>query len=140
MKQNLQMAALGVTDLQKYVTFYTKCLKWRISDKSTGDLVIFNVGGLGLALYPIDELAKDANVPNNHQGFSGVTFSFMAKSEKEVDTILSEIKLMGGTITKPAEKVFWGGYSGYFQDPDGYLFEVAFNPFWEMDENGKIDF
>lgn len=124
MKQNLQMAALGVKDLQKSKEFYTKCLKWKISDKSTGDLILFNIGGMGLALYPIDELAKDANIPNDHHGFSGTTFSFMASSENEVDKILSEIAEYGDYIAKPAEKVFWGGYSGYFRNPDGNVILV----------------
>ena len=140
MIQKIHMAALGVKSMDKSIDFYTNCLGWKLSDKSTDDLKIFNMGGFGLALYPIEELAKDANVPNDHKGFSGTTFSFNAKSEEEVDAILKSIAEFGAEIPKPAEKVFWGGYSGYFKDPDGYLFEVAFNPFWEIDENNNIEF
>lgn len=69
--------------------------------------------------------------------FSGLTISYNTKSEKEVD-ILEQVAKLGGTIVKPAQKVYWGGYSGYFKDLDGHLFEIAYNPFWELDENDNV--
>jgi uncharacterized glyoxalase superfamily protein PhnB len=83
-------------------------------------------------------LAEDATINEAGSGFSGITLSYNAKSEKEVDEVLAEVKILGATIIKPAQKVFWGGYSGYFQDPDGHIIEVAFNPFWKLDENDNI--
>jgi uncharacterized glyoxalase superfamily protein PhnB len=77
-------------------------------------------------------------VENNGSGFSGITLSHNTKSEKEVDEVLKEVERLGATIVKPAQKVFWGGYSGYFKDPDGHLIEVAFNPFWGLDRNDNI--
>jgi uncharacterized protein len=78
-------------------------------------------------------------VKDNPVGFSGITLSYNAKSEQEVDEVIEEIKNLGAEIVKPPEKVFWGGYSGYFKDPDGHLFEVVFNPVWEFDENDNLD-
>ena len=91
-----------------------------------------------LALYPKHLLAEDATVSAEGSGFTGITIAHNAKSEKEVDEVLAEVEKLGATIVKPAQKVFWGGYSGYFKDPDGYLFEVAFNPFWKLDADGNV--
>jgi uncharacterized protein len=138
MRQKLALITLGVGDLEKTVDFYEKGLGWKKSGYSTGDLVLFNVGGVYLALYPRKLLAEDATVDDKGSGFSGITLSHLARSEAEVEQVLAEVKKLGATIVKPAQKVFWGGYSGYFKDLDGYLFEVAFNPFWELNEEGSI--
>jgi predicted lactoylglutathione lyase len=127
-----------VKDLKKSLAFYEKGLGWKRSEKSMDDLVLFPLGGITLALYPIGELAKDAMLEYHPSSFSGITLSYNAKSEQEVNEILEQVKNLGGNIIKPAQKVFWGGYSGYFKDPDGYVFEVAFNPFWELDENDNL--
>jgi uncharacterized protein len=105
---------------------------------STGDLVLFSLGEMVLALYPRRLLAEDATVEAAGSGFSGITLSHLAKSEAEVEAVLAEVAKLGATVVKPAQKVFWGGYSGYFKDLDGHLIEVAFNPFWELDENGNL--
>lgn len=102
------------------------------------DLALFPLGGITLALYPRQELADDAMIKNTQSDFAGLTISYNAKSESEVDTVLKEVESLGATIIKPALKVFWGGYSGYFKDLDGHIFEVAFNPFWELDENDNL--
>jgi uncharacterized glyoxalase superfamily protein PhnB len=91
-----------------------------------------------LALHPRKALAKDATVSPTGSGFSGMTLSYNARSEEEVNEVLKKVKSAGATILKPAQKVYWGGYSGYFKDPDGHLIEVAYNPFWELDENDNI--
>ncbi len=101
-------------------------------------MALFDLCGVGLALYSRKLLAEDATVPEAGTGFSGITLAYNAKSEAEVDQVLSEVSKLGATIVKQAQKVFWGGYSGYFKDPDGHLIEVAFNPFWELDEKGNI--
>lgn len=89
-------------------------------------------------MYPRKLLAEDATVDAAGSGFSGVTFSYGAKNEAEVDEVLAEVGKLGATVVKPAQKVFWGGYSGYFKDPDGHLIEVAYNPFWKLDKNGNF--
>lgn len=138
MRQKLNLITLGVDDFQKALDFYEKGLGWKISDKSMDGLALFPLGGITLALHPRQELANDATLKFQPTEFSGMTISFNAKSEKEVDEVMSKVAELGATIIKPAQKVFWGGYSGYFKDLDGYLFEVAFNPFWELDDNDNL--
>lgn len=138
MRQKLTLITLGVANLEKAQNFYEKGLGWKKSSASTENLVVFSLGGIGLALYPRKLLAEDATVDEAGSGFSGVTLSYNAKNEAEVDEVLVEVEKLGATIVKPAQKVFWGGYSGYFKDPDGHLIEVAYNPFWELDEAGDL--
>jgi predicted lactoylglutathione lyase len=138
MRQKLNLITLGVDDFQKSIDFYEKGLGWKKSDKSMDDLALFPLGGITLALYPRQELADDTTLQPESTQFSGLTLSYNAKSEKEVDDVLREVEELGAKIIKPAQKVFWGGYSGYFKDLDGHLFEVAFNPYWELDENDNL--
>ena len=138
MRQKLNLITLGTADFQKSVDFYEKGLGWKKSDKSLDGLALFDLGGIILALHPRDELAADTTLPYQASSFSGRTISHNTRSEKEVDEILEKVALLGGTIVKPAQKVYWGGYSGYFKDLDGHLFEVAYNPFWELDELDNV--
>jgi uncharacterized glyoxalase superfamily protein PhnB len=140
MRQKITLITLGVTDLGRAVKFYEKGLKWKKSSASTEQLVLFDLGGVGLALYPRELLAKDATVPEAGSGFEGITISCNTKNEAEVDQVLLEAEKAGATIVKQGQKVFWGGYRGYFKDPDGHLIEVAYNPFWELDKQGNIKF
>jgi catechol 2,3-dioxygenase-like lactoylglutathione lyase family enzyme len=138
MRQKLNLITLGVDDLERSLNFYEKGLGWKKSDKSVDDLALFPLGGITLALYPVKELAADVTLAYAPSRFAGITFSYNAKSESEVDEVLKQVEELGAVIIKPAQKVFWGGYSGYFKDLDGYIFEVAFNPFWEFDENDNL--
>ena len=138
MRQKLNLITLGVDDFEKSLNFYEKGLGWKKSDKSMDQLALFPLGGITLALYPRQELADDTTLKFQPAEFSGLTLSYNAKSEQEVDEVLNTVGKLGATIIKKAQKVFWGGYSGYFKDPDGHLFEVAFNPFWELDENDNL--
>jgi uncharacterized protein len=138
MRQKLNLITLGVSNIENSVEFYEKGLGWRRSSASMDDLILFPLGGIVLALYPRHLLADDANVENDGTGFTGITFSYNAYSEKEVDEVMQEVEKLGAEVIKPPQKVFWGGYSGYFKDPDGNLIEVAYNPFWKLDENDNL--
>jgi len=138
MRQKLNLITLGVDDFEKSLNFYEKGLGWKRSEKSISGLALFPLGGMTLALYPRHELAEDTTLHYKPTEFSGMTISYNTRSEEEVDDILKQVEVLGATIIKPAQKVFWGGYSGYFKDLDGYLFEVAYNPFWELDENDNL--
>jgi len=138
MRQKLNLITLGVDDFKKSLDFYEKGLGWKKSDKSMDDFALFPLGGITLALYPRHALAEDVTVEYQPSQFSGITLAYNTKSEKEVDEVLEKVRRLGATIIKPAQKVFWGGYSGYFKDLDGYVFEVAYNPFWELDENDNF--
>ena len=138
MRQKLSLITLGVSDFQKSLAFYEQGLGWKKSSSSLEDLALFSLGGIVLGLYPRKLLAEDATIDDKGSGFSGITISYNAKSESEVDEVLNQIEQLGATVVKPAQKAFWGGYNGYFKDLDGHLFEVAFNPFWELDENDNV--
>lgn len=137
MRQKLNLITLGVDDFEKSVAFY-EGLGWKRSAASVEELALFPLGGIVLALHPRHALAEDAMTTDSKPGFSGITISFNAKSEDEVNEVMKEVAQQGGTIVKPAQKVYWGGYSGYFKDPSGHLIEVAHNPFWDFDENDNL--
>ena len=136
-EQRFTMVSLGVRDLARAAEFYEDGLGWTRSSESNESIVFFKMGGVLLGLYSWDGLAEDAKMSPEGSGFSGITIAHNARSKEEVDSILDIAKAAGATIQKPAEEVFWGGYSGYFADPDGHLWEVAYNPFWPLDEEGR---
>src|SRR5882757_8663351 len=133
MRQKLNLITFGVNDFNKSLEFYEKGLGWKKSSSSMDELALFPLGGIVLALHPRADLAADATVDPAGSGFSGITISYNATSELEVDEVMKQVEELGATIVKPAQKAFWGGYSGYFRDLDGHLLEVAYNPFWELD-------
>jgi catechol 2,3-dioxygenase-like lactoylglutathione lyase family enzyme len=137
MEQRVSIITLGVVNLQRSREFYER-LGWRRSMPQNEGIVFFQTGGMALALYPRDELAKDANIPSEVGSFSGVTLAFNARNREEVDAVLAEAQTAGAKLVKPAQEAFWGGYSGYFADPDGFLWEVAWNPFFQIAEDGSI--
>ncbi|WP_404451378.1 VOC family protein [Virgibacillus necropolis] len=137
----LNLLTLGVEDIGKSLKFYRDGLGFGTSENSESPVVVFfNNAGTKLALYPINELAKDINKnePPVKGNFSGITLAYNAKTAEEVDEVMEQAKKAGATIVKPPERVFWGGYSGYFADPDGYHWEVAFGDNWEFDENDML--
>jgi uncharacterized protein len=137
MEQRISIVTLGVSDLKRSQNFYER-LGWKKSSASSDGIVFFQARGMALALYPRSELAKDAQVSADGHGFRGMTIAYNARSREEVDAVLAEAKAADATIPKPAQDAFWGGYSGYFADPDGFLWEVAWNPFFPIAEDGAI--
>lgn len=137
MEQRMSIVTLGVADLARSREFYER-LGWRKSGASQDGIVFFQMGGMALALYPGEELAKDAKLAAAGEGFRGFSLAYNARSREGVDSVLAAAVTAGAKLQKPAEEAFWGGYSGYFADPDGFLWEVAWNPFFEIAENGSI--
>ena len=139
MEPRISIITLGVKDLQKSYDFYTS-LGFLTSKRPSDGIVFFKTGGVCLALYPFDELAKDISpeFASCRIGFSGITLAHNTTSQSEVDDVLNLAVSAGGKIEKPAQTVFWGGYSGYFSDPDGYLWEVAYGDCWEFNEDGSL--
>jgi predicted lactoylglutathione lyase len=137
MEQRVSIITLGVADLHRSQEFYER-LGWRRSMTQAEGVVFFQAGGMALALYPRLELAKDANIAGEGQGFSGMSLAYNACNREEVDAVLAEAEAAGARILKPAQEAFWGGYSGYFADPDGFLWEIAWNPGFPMAKDGSI--
>jgi catechol 2,3-dioxygenase-like lactoylglutathione lyase family enzyme len=137
MKQHIHLVTLGVNDLEVSKQFYAEALGWKPSRPEEG-VVFFQAGGVVLSLFPREELAKDAQIPSEGNGFAGFSLAYNAQSEAEVDEIIASLQAKGVKILKEPQKVFWGGYSSYFADPDGYCWEVAYNPFFPFDENGNL--
>jgi len=130
MQPRISMITLGVNDLDTSVRFYQQGLGFPRME-SAPEVAFFTLNGSWLGLYDRQALAKDATVPPTQpQGFPGFTLAHNLASEAEVDQLLEQAVAAGATLVKPAQRVFWGGYSGYFSDPDGYLWEVAHNPFF----------
>ncbi len=141
MEQRLTLVTLGVSDLARATAFY-EALGWVRSVRAVEGAAFFQLGGIALGLYPRAALAADAGLDAADAaapgGFSGVTLAHNARTKEAVDTLLDEAVAAGGRLAKPAEDVFWGGYSGYFADPDGHLWEVAWNPGFPLDADGNV--
>lgn len=138
----INLICLGVRDMVKSLTFY-KAIGFHTYEKEDcPPIVFFNSQGSKLELFPIEELVKDIDANNPPKlisgGFYGITLACNMKSEGEVDNFMTMVAKNGSTIVKKPEKVFWGGYSGYFQDLDGYYWEVAYGPNWKFDENDML--
>jgi len=138
MDSRLNIVTLGVQDLDKAIQFYRDGLGWPLSKASVGDFAIFRLStGTALALYPRDLLAIDANV-KDRGGFGGITLAQIVDTKEEVDLVLSQAVKSGGSILKSARKADWGGYSGYFADPDGHPWEVAWNPYLQLKQGNLV--
>ena len=141
MEPRLNIVTLGVADVAKARAFY-EALGFKASSASQDSVTFLDAGGVVLALYGREALAEEAHVassaPGSAHGFSGVTLAHNVRSEAEADAVLAHAVACGARLMTPARHVFWGGYSGYFADPDGHLWEVAFNPFFPFDEAGRL--
>ena len=142
MQQRLTMVTLGVRDLARARNFYERGLGWTLGDGVEGQVAFYQLGGMLLGLYGLEPLAEDAKVAladlKPGENFGGMTLAYNVPDKPAVDAMLKEAEAAGATILKPAEEVFWGGYSGYFADPDGHPWEVAYNPFWTLHNDGSV--
>ncbi|EKR71227.1 VOC family protein [Leptospira noguchii] len=127
MQPRMNLITLGVRDLEKAVHFYEQGLGFP-KMKFEGNVAFFMLNGTWLALYPWEELAADAGVSAEGDGFRGFTIAYNGQSKEEVDQVIAKAEKVGAKIVKRPQNVFWGGYSGYFQDPEGFYWEVAWNP------------
>jgi catechol 2,3-dioxygenase-like lactoylglutathione lyase family enzyme len=138
MEPRITVITLGVADLARARDFYVEGLGWKASSSSNEHITFIDAGGIVLGLYPRELLAEDAKLELGSSGFSGVTLAHNVASKSEVDSALQAALNAGAALLKPAQEVFWGGYSGYFADPDGHVWEVAYNPHWQLNANGCV--
>jgi len=130
MKPRISMITLGVRDLQAAIAFYEQGLGFPRM-KSPPEVAFFTLNGTWLGLYGREALAEDAQISAEGDGFEAFTLAHNVGSETEVDEVVAQAAAAGATVVKKPQKVFWGGYSSYFKDLDGHLWEVAYNPlFW----------
>jgi predicted lactoylglutathione lyase len=136
MEQRVSLITLGVADLKRSREFYER-LGWR--GQEVEETVFFQAGGLALVLWGRDKLALDCGISDEQAGgFSGVVLAHNVRSEAEVDDVLTSAKQAGATMTRPAARTFYGGYAGFFTDPDGHAWEVAHNPGFALAADGSI--
>jgi uncharacterized protein len=135
----ISIITLGVQDLDRSLRFYRDGLGLPTTWGSEKGIIFFRTTGVCLALYPISELAKDISpqTPGDRAKFSGITLAHNVRQKHEVDEVLEQARKAGGKIERPAHDTFWGGYAGYFSDPDGHLWEVAWGAF-DFNEDGSL--
>jgi catechol 2,3-dioxygenase-like lactoylglutathione lyase family enzyme len=142
MEQRLSLITLGVADLARSRRFYEEGLGWRRDGGVDGEVAFYQLGGMILALWGRDALAGDARLElapvTPGESFGGLALAYNARDAAAVDAVLRQAAAAGAVIVKPAAKTDWGGYSGYFADPDGHAWEVAHNPFWTLREDGSV--
>ena len=132
MEPRITLITLGVSDLERSIRFYRDGLGLPMMDGPDG-IAFFETRGTRLSLYPRASLAEDATVPAEGSGFPGFALAHNVRTTEDVDAVLARAVEAGARLLKPGQKVFWGGYSGYFADPDGFLWEVAWNPHLSLD-------
>lgn len=138
MEQRLSLVTLGVDDLARSARFYEDGLGWARGN-AEAEVVFFQLPSMVLALWSRRALAADAGTAEaGEPSFSGIALAYNARSRDEVDAVLAQAKAAGGMIAREAHETPWGGYSGYFCDPDGHYWEVAHNPFWTLDAEGRV--
>jgi hypothetical protein len=138
-KPRISVITIGVDDLRKSLTFYRDGLGLKTQgiigeEFEYGAVVFFDLeSGLKLALWPRKSLAKEAGIQPTPASATEISIGHNVASKEEVDKVMAQAKKAGAKIVKPAQETFWGGYAGYFADPDGHLWEVAWNPAWKID-------
>ena len=137
MEPRVSLITLGVGDLPRAKAFYTK-LGFSASSVGGAEVVFLQAGAVALCLFPRESLACDADVPAEGSGFRGIAIAHNVRAKDEVDAVIAEAVAAGATVAKPAHDATWGGRSGYFADPDGHLWEVAWNPFFPLADDGAL--
>ena len=129
MKQRISIITLGVRDLERARRFYIDGLGLTPRPESVdGDVTFIDMGGVWLALWSCDSMAEDAGISGEGSGFPGFSLAHNVPNKEDVDTVIAQAERAGATIVRAPQDVFWGGYTAYFSDPDGFLWEVAWNP------------
>ena len=136
MEQRLSLVTLGVSDLGRARRFY-EALGWTTRAEPDDDVVFFQAGGMIVALWGRDQLAEDSGVADGG-GWGGITLAYNTRSQDEVDAVIEEARAAGARIAREPAATFWGGYSAVFVDPDGHPWEVAYNPHWQIGEDGSV--
>lgn len=136
MEPRLTFLTLGVKNLENMKRFYSDCFGWTPIKDSDG-IVFFKLNGIILSLFPAEELAEDIGCTYNEVAFKGFTCAVNYSSEEEVNKVFETLSRKGAHIQKLPVKVSWGGYSGYISDPEGNFWEIAHNPFLQMDAGGN---
>ncbi|HEX2449209.1 MAG TPA: VOC family protein [Methyloceanibacter sp.] len=135
---NVTLITLCVADIAQATRFYESLGYAKSKTASQESVSFFRAGGVVLALWGRDAEIEDANARSLWTGNGGICVAQNVASEAEVDAVMAKAEAAGARMLKPAAKTFWGGYNGYFADPDGHLWEIAFNPHWGLEEDGRI--
>jgi hypothetical protein len=135
MEQRVSLVTLGVADLARSRDFYS-ALGWR--GQEVEETVFFQAGAMAVVLWSREKLAADGNVEDTGGGFGGIALAQNVRSRAEVDEVISAAAAAGGSVTKPAAETFYGGYAGYFTDPDGHAWEIAHNPGFTLGPDGAL--
>ena len=139
MEQRISVVTLGVKDLARSRRFYVDGLGWKPAFENK-EIVFFQTGGMVFALFLRDELAADFHADSREFGRSAMALGYNVRAQDEVEPLIARAAAAGATILEPAHKASWGGYSGYFADPDGFAWEVAWNPAWLLAPDGSVTF
>jgi predicted lactoylglutathione lyase len=139
MEQRISIVTLGVKDLAASKRFYVDALGWKAVFENK-EIIFFQVGGMIFALFLREKLAEDFQVDAASFGRAAVALAYNVRTRSEVDPLMKRAASAGATILKFAREASWGGYSGYFADPDGFAWEIAWNPSWSMKPDGSIEY
>ena len=140
MEPRISIITLGVSDFARSLRFYRDGLGWPMGATEVSEIAFFNTAGTRFAIYPLEKLVEDISPewPRTRSGFSGITLAHNVRTREEVAVTLAQAEAAGAVILKAAQDAFWGGHSGYFGDPDGYCWEVAFNPGFGFAVDGSV--
>lgn len=136
MEQRISIITLGVADVDRARGFY-EAMGWKAGMAVPGDVSFFQAGGMIFGLWQRDKLAEEAGLPAG-SGFGNVSLAYNTRSEAEVDAVIAEAEAAGAAILRPPQRAFWGGWHAYFRDPEGNVWEVAHNPHFPLDGEGRI--
>jgi predicted enzyme related to lactoylglutathione lyase len=136
MEQRISLITLGVRDMDRIAEFY-EALGWKRVETQDG-VIAFDLISQTLGLYPLEKLAEDIGLPIEELGRGASTFSYNVRTKEEVAPLLAKAEATGGRILRPASDVYWGGYIGYFADPEGTIWEVSHNPYSPLAQDGAF--